>query len=213
MTTFGVVLAAGLGLLAVAGLFDLAAGARWPRLRSGPYLIGAAGSACLAAAGAGALAGHPARLAVSGWLGAGTAGLVADRLSGLFLVIALGAAVPVSLAFASWVTQPGEVGRRGLGASYALTIGAAAVIITATDAFTFLFAWELVTVGFYLLAGFERGRPGRRPGPWPRWPSARSAGPRCCWACCCWRCDPARCTWPRSRWCPAAWPGPPRRPC
>jgi hydrogenase-4 component B len=164
VTASGVLLAAGLGLLAVAGLFDLAAGARWPRLRSGPYLIGAAGSACLAAAGAGALAGHPARLAVGGWLGAGTAGLVADRLSGLFLVIALGAAVPVSLAFASWVTQPGEVGRRGLGASYALTLGAAAVIITAADAFTFLFAWELVTVGFYLLAGFERGRPGRPAG-------------------------------------------------
>jgi hydrogenase-4 component B len=164
VTAFGVVLAAGLGLLAVAGVFDLAAGARWPRLRSGPYLIGTAGSACLAAAGAGALAGHPARLAVSGWLGAGTAGLVADRLSGLFMVIALGAAVPVSLAFASWVTQPGEVGRRGLGASYALTLGAAAVIITAADAFTFLFAWELVTVGFYLLAGFERGRPGRPAG-------------------------------------------------
>jgi hydrogenase-4 component B len=164
VTAFGVVLAAGLGLLAVAGAADLAAGVRWPQLRSGPYLIGAAGSACLAAAGAGALAGHPARLAVSGWLGAGTTGLVADRLSGLFLVIALGAAVPVSLAFASWVTQPGEVGRRGLGASYALTLGATAVIITATDAFTFLFAWELVTLGFYLLAGFERGRPGRPAG-------------------------------------------------
>jgi hydrogenase-4 component B len=164
VTAFGVVLAAGLGLLAVAGAADLVAGVRWPRLRSGPYLIGAAGSAGLAAAGAGALAGHPARLAVSGWLGAGTTGLVADRLSGLFLVIALGAAVPVSLAFASWVTQPGEVGRRGLGASYALTLGAAAVIITAADAFTFLFAWELVTLGFYLLAGFERGRPGRPAG-------------------------------------------------
>jgi hydrogenase-4 component B len=164
VTAFGAVLAAGLGLLAVAGVFDLAAGVRWPRLRSGPYLIGAAGSACLAVAGAGALAGHPARLAVSGWLGAGTTGLVADRLSGLFLVIALGAAVPVSLAFAGWVAQPGEVGRRGLGASYALTLGAAAVIMTAADAFTFLFAWELVTVGFYLLAGFERGRPGRPAG-------------------------------------------------
>jgi hydrogenase-4 component B len=38
------------------------------------------------------------------------------------------------------------------------------VIITAADAFTFLFAWELVTLGFYLLAGFERGRPGRPAG-------------------------------------------------
>jgi hydrogenase-4 component B len=158
VTAFGVVLAVGLGVLAVAGVLDLVTGARWRGL---PYLAGAAGSACLVAAGAGALAGHPARLAVSGWLGAGTTGLVADRLSGLFLVIAFGAATAVSLAFAGWAARPGQVGRRGLGAGYALTLGATAVVITATDAFTFLLAWELVTLGFYLLAGFERNRPGR----------------------------------------------------
>ncbi|MGI8449156.1 MAG: proton-conducting transporter membrane subunit, partial [Streptosporangiaceae bacterium] len=56
------------------------------------------------------------------------------------------------------------VGRRGLGASYALTLGAVAVIMTATDAFTALFAWEALTVAFYLLAGFERGRRGRPEG-------------------------------------------------
>ena len=169
MTGSGAALAAGLGLLAAAAVVDLAAGARWPRLRGLPYLTGAAGSACLAAAGAGALAGHPARLAAAGWpgpgwLGAGTAGLVADRLSGLFLVIVFGAALAVSLAFASWAIRPGAVGRRGLGAGYALTLGAVAVVLTAVDAFTFLLAWELVTVGFYLLAGFERGRPGRPAG-------------------------------------------------
>jgi hydrogenase-4 component B len=163
VTGFGALLAAGLGVLAVAGLLDLAGGAR---LRGWPYLLGAAGSACLTVAGAAALAGHPARLAAAarpnaGWLGAGTAGLVADQLSGLFLVIAFAAAIAVSLAFASWAARPGAVGRRGLGASYALTLGAAAVVITAADAFTFLLAWELVTAGFYLLAGFERGRPGR----------------------------------------------------
>ena len=46
--------------------------------------------------------------------------LAADRLSGLFLVIAFGAAVPVSLAFASWAAGRNEqagAGRRGLGAS------------------------------------------------------------------------------------------------
>ena len=166
MTAFGGVLGAGLGVLAVAGLLDLLAGTR---LRGLPYLVGAAGSACLAVAGAGALAGQTAQLAVTGWpgagwLGAGTAGLVADRLSGLFLVIAFGAAMAVSLAFASWAARPGTVGRRGLGASYALTLGAAAVVITAADAFTFLLAWELVTAGFYLLAGFERDRPGRPAG-------------------------------------------------
>ena len=164
MTAFGVVLAAGLGLLAVAGVVDLVAGAQWARLRGVPYLVGAAGAAGVAVAGAGALAGHPARLTVAAWLGTGTAGLAADSLSGLFLVIAFGAAMPVSLAFADWAARTGAVGRRGLGASYALTLGAVAVVITAADAFTFLLAWELVTIGFYLLAGFERDRPGRPAG-------------------------------------------------
>jgi formate hydrogenlyase subunit 3/multisubunit Na+/H+ antiporter MnhD subunit len=107
------------------------------------------------------VAGHPARLPVGGWLGPGTADLTADRLSGLFLVIAFGAAVAVSLAFAAWAARPGAIGRRGLGASYALTLGAVAVFMTAADAFTALLAWELLTIAFYLLAGFERGRPGR----------------------------------------------------
>jgi len=172
------VFTAGLILLAAAAAVDLAAGARWPRLMSVPYLLGGAGSGCLAAAGAGVLAGQPARLAVSGWLGSGTLGLVADRLSGLFLLISFVAATGVSLAFASWAARPATitrtepvraagrtlVGRRGLGASYALTLGAVAVIMTATDAFTALFAWETLTVAFYLLAGFERGRRGRPEG-------------------------------------------------
>ena len=157
----GAVLAAGLAALAAAGALDLGAGVRWPRLRTVPYLAGAAGAACLAVAGAFAVAGHPARLGTDGWLGAGTVGLAADRLSGLFLVIAFGAAVPVSLAFASWAARPAPAGRRGLGASYALTLGAVAMVMTAADAFTMLLAWELLTISFYLLAGFERGRPGR----------------------------------------------------
>ena len=173
------VLAAGLILLAAAAAVDLVAGARWPRLMSVPYLLGAAGSGCLAATGAGVLAGQHARLAVSGWLGPGTLGLTADRLSGLFLLISFVAATGVSLAFASWAARPSAAGRpgpargpargtlagrRGLGASYALALGAVAVITTATDAFTALFAWETLTVAFYLLAGFERGRPGRPEG-------------------------------------------------
>ena len=161
MNAPGAVLAAGLAALAVAAAVDLIGGARWPRVRAVPYLAGAAGASCLAVAGAAAVAGHHARLGTGGWLGAGTTGLAADRLSGLFLVIALGAAVPVSLACASWAARPGTVSRRGLGAGYALTLGAVALVMTATDAFTLLLAWELLTVAFYLLAGFERRRPGR----------------------------------------------------
>jgi hydrogenase-4 component B len=161
MTGFSAALVAGLALLAAAAAVDLAAAAR-QRLTAGlPYLIGGAGSVCLAAGGAGALAGRQARVWPAGVLGPGTAGLAADRLSGLFLLIAFGAAAWVSLGFANWARQ--DHARRGLGACYALTLAAVAVFLTARDAFTLLFAWELLTVAFYLLAGFERGKPGRPP--------------------------------------------------
>ena len=160
--------AAGLVLLAVAAAGDLLGVPRPGRGRvSGlPYVLGAAASGCLATAGGAALAGPPVRLGTGGLFGQvlpgqEAPGLSADRLSGLFLLMALGAAVPVSVAFASWAAQPGAVGRRGLGASYALALGSVAVIVTATDAFTVLFGWEALTVAFYLLAGFERGRAGR----------------------------------------------------
>ena len=49
-TAMSGVFAAGLILLAAAAAVDLGAGARWPRLMGVPYLLGAAGSGCLAAA-------------------------------------------------------------------------------------------------------------------------------------------------------------------
>jgi len=161
MTAYSAVLAAGLALLAVAAVADLMVGARRPRLLPMPYLAGAAASACLSVAGAAALAGRPVALRVTGLLGSGTVGPAADRLSGLFLVIAFGAAFAVSLALASWAAGPARPGRRGLGASYALALGAVAVVLTARDAFTLLFAWESLTLAFYLLSGYERARAGR----------------------------------------------------
>jgi hydrogenase-4 component B len=156
--------AAGLILLALAAVADFTGG-RF--MRSGPlYLLGAAGSACLAVLGGFALAGRPVLLDVAGWLGDPVPGqqaaaLAADRLSGIFLALTFGAAVPVSVAFASWGARPDTPTRRGLGASYALALGAVAVIMTAQDAFTALFGWETLTLAFYLLAGSERNKPGR----------------------------------------------------
>jgi hydrogenase-4 component B len=152
---FGV-FGSGLILLAGAAAADLAGWRNGP-----PYVLGAAGSACLAVAGGFALAGRTVLLPVAGWLGQPVPGqqaadLSADRLSGLFLVMAFGAAALVSVAFASWAARPDTVTRRGLGASYALALGAVAVIITAEDAFTFLFGWEGLTIAFYLLAGSDR---------------------------------------------------------
>jgi hydrogenase-4 component B len=160
MTGFSAVLDAGLVLLAAAAAVDLAVGARSRLAALLPYLAGAAGSVCLAAGGAGALAGHQARLWPGGAGGPGTAAPAADRLSGLFLLVTFGAAALVSLGFASWARR-GGTSRRGLGAGYAATLAAVAVFFTARDAFTLLFAWESVTVTFWILAGFERDRPGR----------------------------------------------------
>jgi hydrogenase-4 component B len=140
----------------VAAVVDLAGWRKGP-----PYLLGAAGSTCLAVAGGFALAGRTVRLPVAGWLGQPVAGqssadLSADRLSGLFLVMAFGAAALVSVAFASWASRPDTVARRGLGAGYALALSAVAVIVTGRDAFTVLLGWEGLTIAFYLLAGLDR---------------------------------------------------------
>jgi formate hydrogenlyase subunit 3/multisubunit Na+/H+ antiporter MnhD subunit len=154
------VFAAGLILLAAAAAADFLGG-RF--MRSGPlYLLGAAGSGCLAATGGFALTGHLVTLDVAGWLGDPLPGqraavLAADPLSGLFLALAFGAALPISVAFASWAWRQGPRPGR-LGASYALALGSVAVIVTARDAFTLLFGWEALTAAFYLLAGAERNR-------------------------------------------------------
>jgi hydrogenase-4 component B len=153
-------LAAGLILLAVAAVAGLViTGPGWRR--GVPYALGSAGAACIAAAGGCALAGRVVRLNVGGWLGqpAGPGqapGLAADRLSGMFLVMALGAAVPVSAAFASWAARQDAAATRMLAAGYALALGSVTVVMTAQDAFTALFGWEALTAAFYLLAGADR---------------------------------------------------------
>jgi formate hydrogenlyase subunit 3/multisubunit Na+/H+ antiporter MnhD subunit len=122
---------------------------------------------CLVVVGSAAVAGHGVELNlgnVLGFAGTGVTGLGqtvlgADRLSGLFLIIAFGTAVPVSLAAMS--VRPAQ---RRLGAVFAVTLGALALVMLARDAFVLLLGWEALTVAFYLLAGFERHRPGRPSG-------------------------------------------------
>lgn len=146
---------------AAVAVADLCGGVRHRPLLRAEYLLGAAASLCLLVVGAVALAGHTVVTGLDGTFGFGPDRLVADRLSGLFLVIAFGAATPISLALANWAAAANRIRRRGLGACYALCLGAVAVVLTADDVFVFLFAWEALTVAFYLLAGFDRERPGR----------------------------------------------------
>ena len=158
-------LGTGLALLALAAV----AGYAVPRSRLSPavpYALGAIGSACLAVAGGFAVAGRHVVLGLGDWLGAPlpgqpAMGLAADRLSGLFLLMAFGAAAPVSVAFAGWARQHAEAATRMLSSGYALALGAVAVVMTGQDAFTVLFGWEALTAAFYLLAGGSRDAPDR----------------------------------------------------
>ncbi|MBN9743301.1 NADH/ubiquinone/plastoquinone (complex I) [Amycolatopsis sp. A1MSW2902] len=151
------VLLAALLLLGLALLADLGLGVgrAWARLL--PYLLGATASVLLTVVGAAGLAGTPVRLSLDAFLGFGAADLTVDRLSALFLVISFSVAVPVSLACAAWAVRPHRVRARGLGCAYALTLASIAIVVTADHVFVFLFAWECLTIAFYLITAHERG--------------------------------------------------------
>jgi hydrogenase-4 component B len=138
-------------LLAVAVLADLI------RLPHPSWLIAAAASVVLVVAGGRGVAGHAGVLRLGGLGGLGPATLRIDPLSGLFLIVAFAVAVPVLLAGTAQAARPV---RPRLAALVAVTLAAVLVIVTADNAFVLLFGWEALTFAFYLLAGFDRSRPG-----------------------------------------------------
>lgn len=152
-------LAAALVVLAVAALLDLLVRGTGPR-RAAPYLVAGAAAGLLAAIGAAATFGADARLGLDSLLGGpsplGPIGLRIDRLAGLFLLMTMLVAVPVSWSCAAWASRPERLPRRGLGALFCLLLCAVTLVVTADDVFLLLLAWELLTVAFYLLAGWDR---------------------------------------------------------
>ena len=75
-------------------------------------------------------------------------------------------ALVVSACLVSWATPEGRVRGHGTGAGYLLLLGAVVVILVAADAFTFLFAWEALTVSFYILVGIHRRDPAEARASW-----------------------------------------------
>lgn len=155
------VFAASLLVLAVAGLLDLVFGLRLGRFLPVPYVLCGIASAGLAAVGATGLAGGGARLDLGDWLRMGPAALVTDRLSSLFLLLVGVVGVGAALGAIGWSRQAGQVRGRAVAASYALVLGAVAVVVTADNAFLLYLGWEALTLGFYLLVGAERWKRGR----------------------------------------------------
>lgn len=154
-----------LALLAAAVV--LSAAARQDLSRSTQRLLGggawaanAAGAVVLVIAGAYGLAEHPQRVDLGALGGLGPAALRVDALSGLFLVVSFGVAVPALIAAAA----PANDSRPRLPAAVAVALIAVAVILTADNLFVLLFGWELLSVAFYLISGYDRDRPGRARG-------------------------------------------------
>ncbi len=158
------ILAAVMALCAAAAVLSvLTRAAKMPRQGLASWCTPAAWALNVAAAvlavvaGAVGLGGHGAVLRLGDLGGLGAAALRVDRLSALFLVISFAVAVPVLLAAVT--RRAGD--RPRLPAAVALVLAAVLIVLTADHLFVLLFGWETLTVAFYLLAGFDRDRPGR----------------------------------------------------
>lgn len=156
---------AGLVLLAVAVLISACAGRgldagvqRCMTLTA--WAANSAGAVLLTIAGAFALAGRAQRIDLGGLGGFGPAALRVDALSGLFFVISFGVAVPALVAAAAPATRR----RPRLPSAVAVSLIAVVLILAADNFFVLLFGWELLSVAFYLLSGYDRDLPGRARG-------------------------------------------------
>lgn len=148
--------AVALACFALGGLIDVIAGTRTTVVRSWPYVLGLAGSACLVVLGVHATTSSTTTLNVSRLLAAGPSTLYVDRLAGFFLTLLFGIGVAVSACFVSWASVARGPLHRGTASGYLLLLGAVALIVCASDAFLFLFAWELLTLAFYVLTSITR---------------------------------------------------------
>lgn len=121
------------------------------------WLLSLAGSILLVVVGSLALAGRQEHFDLDVMAGLGTAGLRVDALSGLFLVISFGIAIPVLIA----ALTRGNRRRPRLPAAIGFTLAATALIILADNLFLLVAGWESLGFAFYLVVGYDRTRAGR----------------------------------------------------
>jgi len=162
----GTLLVIALGLWATGAALDLVAGAehRWTRLT--PYWTGALGSALVCAVGVRAVLGARDSIDLGTTLALGHTLILLDPLAGLFLTLSGALGFAISWCFVTWAAPSGRVRGHGTAAGYLLILGAVTVVVVAADAFTFLFAWETLAVGFYVLTGLRREQLGTQQASW-----------------------------------------------
>lgn len=162
----GSLFAAGLACFAAGGLIDLFFGVRSRLVRVLPYLLGMVGSACLFVLGIHATLTKPVAVDISVLFDVGHGDLSFDSLAGLFLTLMFATAIAVSACFVSWVRSEGRSHHRGTASGYLLLLASVAVIVTAAGAFVFLFAWEALTIAFYILTSATRERDAQASAAW-----------------------------------------------
>ena len=144
-----------LGAFALGAFVDVAVGAQ-SRLRAAPYGSALVGSAFALAAGVLALAHGGHSYSLGSLFGLGRTSIVVDHLSALFLTLIFSVALAVSLYAISWTRFLSPSARRGTGLGFCLVLAATLGVVVAGDDFTLLFAWEILTGAFYVLAGARR---------------------------------------------------------
>lgn len=165
-----------LGCLGAGMLVDVVVGPRGRLARVVPYLLGLVAGGCLLTVGVRATMSQTVTLGTGALLGVGRGAFLLDPLAGLFLTLLFGVSLAVSACFVSWVRAADPPRRpRGLASGYLLLLASVAVIVSAVNAFMFLFAWESLTVAFYLLAGVGR-REERGLGAWASAGMGRASG-------------------------------------
>ncbi len=135
-------------------------GPKWSRWAT--YGMASAASGLLAAVGALCVSGHTVTVDLGNLLDFGQTRLLLDPLAGLFLTLVGALGVVISLSMLNW-PPPSPAGGRASGWAYMLLLAAVTVVVVAADAFTFLFAWEALTVAFYVLVlatRADRDQPG-----------------------------------------------------
>ena len=136
--------------MAAGAIVNLAAGSgpKWSRWAT--YGMASVASALVAATGALCVTGHVLTVDLGNLLDFGQTMLRLDPLAGLFLTLMGGLGLVISLSLLNW-PAPTPAGTRASGWAYMLLLAAVTVVVVASDVFTFLFAWEALTVAFYVL--------------------------------------------------------------
>ncbi len=143
-------------LWAAAAIADLAVGSRHRLVRQAAYLAGLAGGVCITIAGVRGVVGPVATLDLGSLLGFSHTLVRLDGVAGLFLTLSGALAVLVSGCMVSWAGVKGRSTGRAAAPGFLLLLGSVTLVIIAADAFFFLFAWESLTIAFFVLAGARR---------------------------------------------------------